>query len=62
MPTPASVPPEPTAATNPSILPPVWCQISGPVVSKWACRLAVLSNWFAQIAPFGSQAFSSSAS
>ena len=36
-------------------------QISGPVVCVWPSRLAVLSNWFAQIAPFGSSAASSSA-
>ena len=54
MPTPASVPPVPTALTKPSIRPSVWRQISGPVPSTWARRLATLSNWFAQIAPFGS--------
>ena len=37
---------------KPSTLPSVCCQISGPVVSIWPCRLATLSNWFAQIAPF----------
>jgi hypothetical protein len=52
--TPASVPPEPTAQMNPSPCPPVCSQISGPVVSTWACRLATLSNWLAQIAPLGS--------
>ena len=31
MPTPASVPPVPTAQMKPSTLPPVWSQISGPV-------------------------------
>ncbi len=54
MATPARVPPEPTAQMKPSILPPVWAQISGPVVSMWAWRLATLSNWLAQIAPAGS--------
>ena len=52
--TPPSVPPEPTAQMKPSILPCVCSQISGPVVSTWARRLAVLSNWLAQIAPLGS--------
>jgi hypothetical protein len=62
MPTPASVPPVPTELTKPSTLPSVWRQISGPVPSMWARRLATLSNWLAQIAPFGSLAASSSAS
>ena len=53
MATPASVPPVPTAQMKPSTLPSVCCQISGPVVSIWAWRLATLSNWLAQIAPFG---------
>jgi hypothetical protein len=52
--TPASVPPEPTAQMKPSTLPPVSRQISGAVVSTCACRLTTLSNWLAQIAPFGS--------
>ena len=52
MATPASVPPVPTAQTNPSTLPSVCRQISGPVVSMWPRRLATLSNWLAQIAPF----------
>ena len=52
MATPASVPPVPTAQVNPSILPFVWDQISGPVVSICAWRLATLSNWLAQTAPF----------
>ena len=42
--TPATVPPVPLAATKASMRPSVCCQISGPVVSKWARRLAVLSN------------------
>ena len=50
--TPASVPPVPTEQMKPSTLPSVWFQISGPVVSIWPWRLATLSNWFAQIAPF----------
>ena len=54
MPTPASVPPVPTAQTKPATLPSVCCQISGPVVSVWAWRFATLSNWLAQTAPFGS--------
>ncbi len=54
MPVPASVPPVPTAATKPSTLPSVCRQISGPVVSICASRLATLSNWLAQTAPFGS--------
>jgi hypothetical protein len=61
MPTPASVPPVPTAQMKPSTLPPVCSQISGPVVSIVASRLATLSNWLAQIAPFGSSLASSSA-
>ena len=60
--TPAMVPPEPTAQMKPSTLPPVWSQISGPVVSTWARRLAVLSNWLAQIAPCSEVLASSSAS
>ena len=59
--TPASVPPEPTAQMKPSTLPSVSRQISGAVVSIWAWRLATLSNWLAQIAPFGSVFASSSA-
>ncbi len=55
MPTPDSVPPVPTEQVKPSTLPSVWSQISGPVVSIWARRLARLSNWLAQIAPFGSR-------
>ena len=39
----------------------VWAQISGPVLWRWASRLATLSNWLAQTAPFGSEASSSSA-
>ena len=39
-----------------------YVKISGPVVSIWAWRLARLSNWLAQIAPFGSEALSCSAS
>ena len=62
MATPASVPPVPTAQMKPSTLPSVWSQISGPVVSTWPWRLATLSNWFAQIAPFGSLFASCSAS
>ena len=42
--TPASVPPVPVAAQKASILPWVSRQISGPVDSKCALRLAVLSN------------------
>jgi hypothetical protein len=61
MATPASVPPVPTAQTKPSIFPPVCSQISGPVVSMCACRLATLSNWLAQMAPLGSLAAISSA-
>ena len=61
MPTPAIVPPEPTEQMNPSTLPTVWSQISGPVVSICACRFAVLSNWFAHIAPLGSVFASASA-
>ena len=48
--TPASVPPVPVAAQNASILPSVSRQISGPVDSKCAALLAVLSNWLAQTA------------
>src|SRR5438067_2021369 len=59
--TPASVPPEPTAQMKPSTLPPVCAQISGPVPSAWACRLATLSNWLAQNAPAGSLLASCSA-
>ena len=33
--TPARVPPVPTEQMKPSILPPVWAQISGPVVVRW---------------------------
>ena len=43
------------AATKASMRPPVWSQISGPVVWRWISRLAVLSNWFDQMAP-GSEA------
>jgi len=50
---PASVPPDPTADTNPSTLPSVWRKISGPVVRTCASRLATLSNWFAHNAPAG---------
>jgi len=60
--TPASVPPVPTAQIKPSTLPWVCAQISGPVASTWAWRLATLSNWLAQIAPAGSLAASASAS
>ena len=60
--TPASVPPEPTAQMKPSIRPPVCSQISGAVLSTCAWRLATLSNWLAQTAPFGSVASSFSAS
>ena len=42
--TPASVPPVPTAQVKPSTCPAVCRQISGPVVSIWARRLAILSN------------------
>ena len=52
--TPASVPPVPTAQMKPSTWPSVCAQISGPVASTWAWRLATLSNWLAQIAPAGS--------
>ena len=61
MATPASVPPVPTAQMKPSIRPSVWAQISGPVPSIWAWRLATLSNWLAQMTPAGSFAASSSA-
>ena len=44
-PTPVMVPPVPTPATNQSTWPSVSCQISGPVVSKWALGLAALTNW-----------------
>ena len=54
MPTPAKVPPVPTEQMKPSMLPPVWLQISSAVVRIWPSRLATLSNWLAQIAPFGS--------
>jgi hypothetical protein len=54
--TPPSVPPEPTAATKPSILPAVSDQISSAVVVSWMWRLAMLSNWLAQIAPSVSSA------
>src|SRR5688500_14093248 len=50
---PPSVPPVPTAQAKPSTRPPVWRQISGPVPSMCARRLATLSNWFAHIAPPG---------
>ena len=60
-PTPAMVPPVPTDEVKASTLPSVWAQISGPVPSIWAWRLAVLSNWLAQIAPLGSFAAISSA-
>ena len=55
-PTPASVPPVPTAQVKPSTVPLVCAQISGPVVRRCPSRLARLSNWFAQIAPSGSSA------
>src|SRR3954468_17868553 len=48
--TPANAPPVPDAAAAASTLPFVCVQISGPVVSKCAWRLMVLSNWLAQIA------------
>ena len=44
-PTPVTVPPVPTPATNQSILPSVSAQISGPVVSKCALGLAGFTNW-----------------
>ena len=44
------VPPLPLAATKASIRPAVCAQISGPVVVACMSRLAVLSNWFDQIA------------
>ena len=44
-PTPVTVPPVPTPATKISTLPSVSAQISGPVVSKWACTFAGLVNW-----------------
>ena len=47
---PASVPPVPLEATKASILPAVCAQISGPVDSTCARRLAVLSNWLDQMA------------
>ena len=48
------MPPVPTAQTKPSTLPSVWPRSPRPVVSTWPSRLATLSNWLAQIAPFGS--------
>ena len=50
-PTPASVPPVPTAQVKPSTLPSVCAQISSAVPAICARRLAILSNWLAQIAP-----------
>ena len=58
----AGGPPVPTAETKPSILPSVCSQISTAVVSTWPSRLATLSNWLAQIAPFGTVFASCSAS
>ena len=52
--TPASVPPVPQAQVKASILPPVCCQISGPVVAWCPSRLARLSNWLAHTAPISS--------
>ena len=54
MPTPAIVPPVPAAQVKPSIRPSSCSQISGAVPSIWARRLAILSNWLAQIAPSAS--------
>ncbi len=54
MPTPAMVPPVPAEQVKASTRPPVSAQISGPVVRRCPSRLAVLSNWFAQMTPFGS--------
>lgn len=42
---PVMVPPEPMPATKASMSPPVWAQISGPVVFTWAWALAALANW-----------------
>ena len=51
MPTPAIVPPVPAAQVKPSIRCSSCSQISRAVLSIWALRLAILSNWLAQIAP-----------
>ena len=42
---PANVPPVPVEKVTASTLPSVCCQISGPVVSKCALLLDMLSNW-----------------
>ena len=47
---PAIVPPVPAAQVKPSIRPSICAQISSAVPTIWALRLAVLSNWLAQIA------------
>ena len=51
---PLTVPPVPGEQTKWVTRPSVCSQISGPVVSICAWRFATLSNWFAQMAPFGS--------
>lgn len=49
--TPARVPPVPVEQMKASSLPPSVCsQISGPVETMWAFRLATLSNWLVQTA------------
>ena len=62
MATPASVPPVPTAQMKPSTLPSVCSPDFRAGVSIWAWRLATLSNWLAQIAPFFSVCANCSAS
>lgn len=52
---PASVPPVPVAHVNASSFPSVCAQISGPVESMCAWRLATLSNWLVHTA-LGSEA------
>ena len=46
-PVPIMVPVVPIAATKWVTRPPVWAQISGPVVSRWAWGLAGLLYWSA---------------
>jgi hypothetical protein len=54
MATPARVPPVPTGAGEAVDLAAGLLPDLGPVVRYVASRLATLSNWLAQIAPFGS--------
>src|SRR5260221_6397094 len=49
--TPASVPPVPMAQVKPSTLPPVWRQISGPVLWQLPSAFALLAHSVAQDAP-----------